>query len=189
MTVRLFVAIEIENEDVWRRVIELRNELLSCSRGGRGIKGVEDENIHLTIRFIGEVDESLVPSIINCIRECERFKSFTMEVSGVGVFPSLSRPRVVWIGIGEGSEELKIIRKTVDECLNKIVKPEHQEFVPHITIGRIKGGYDKLCLQNFISSHSNEVLGKSKVTKIKLKRSILRPQGPEYHDLYEVRLK
>ena len=54
---------------------------------------------------------------------------------------------------------------------------------------RIKGGYDRMCLQNFLNTHVDEVIGESKVTKIKLKRSILRSQGPEYHDVYEVNLR
>ncbi|OYT48518.1 MAG: RNA 2',3'-cyclic phosphodiesterase [Desulfurococcales archaeon ex4484_42] len=189
MTVRLFIAVEIENTETLRRIINLRDELLTCSKGGRGIKGVEDENIHLTIRFIGEVSEALLPSIINCLKPCGELKSFMMEVKGVGAFPSISRPRVIWVGVSKGSDELKMIRKIIDKCLNQIVRPEPQEFVPHITIGRIKGSYDRMCLQNFLNTHVDEVIGESKVTKIKLKRSILRPQGPEYHDVYEVNLR
>ena len=189
MTLRLFIAVEIENTETLRRIINLRDELLTCSKGGRGIKGVEDENIHLTIRFIGEVSEALLPSIINCLKPCGELKSFMMEVKGVGAFPSISRPRVIWVGVSKGSDELKMIRKIIDKCLNQIIRPEPQEFVPHITIGRIKGSYDRMCLQNFLNTHVDEVIGESKVTRIILKRSILRPLGPEYHDVYEVSLR
>ncbi len=189
MAIRLFIAVEVEDEETFRRIIKLRDELLTCSKGARGIKGVEDENIHLTLRFIGEVSEALLPSIMSCVKGCSNFESFEIEVKGVGAFPSYSRPRVIWVGVGRGADKLKLLRRILDKCLNQIVKPEPQEFIPHITLGRIKGSYDRVCLQTFINTHADEVIGTSKVTKVKLKRSILRPQGPEYHDILEVSLK
>ncbi len=189
LILRLFIAVEIENPDVLKKIIALRDELLSCSKGSRGIKGVEDENIHLTIRFLGEVPESLVPMIRNCLNECKNISKFEIEIRGVGAFPSVSRPRVIWVGISKGIEELKTLRRMIDRCLGAMVRPDDKEFVPHITIGRIKGSCDRACLASFINSHSDELLGTSPVTKVKLKRSILRPQGPEYIDIYEVELK
>ena len=189
LILRLFIAVEIESNDVLKKIIELRDELLSCSRGGRGIKGVEDENIHLTIRFLGEVPESLIPVIRNCLNECRGIGKFNMEIRGVSAFPSVVKPRVVWVGVSSGINELRAIRKTIDKCLGNMVKPDDKEFVPHITIGRIKGSYDRACLASFINSHSDELIGTTPVTKVKLKRSILRPQGPEYIDIYEVELK
>ncbi|OYT52068.1 MAG: RNA 2',3'-cyclic phosphodiesterase [Desulfurococcales archaeon ex4484_204] len=186
--VRLFIAIEIEDEDVLRRVIALRDEVLGCSKE-REIKGVEDENIHLTLRFIGEVSESLVPAIINCLDRCSKYSQFTMELRGVGVFPSLSRPRVIWVGVKGGASELKTLRGVLDDCLRDIKRPEHQEFVPHITIARVKRRISGSCLRDFIMSHSDDLVGTSRVTKVVLKRSILKPQGPEYIDIHTVKLK
>ncbi len=187
---RLFIAVEIEDSNVLSKVISLKNELLSCVRDVRSIKPVEDENIHLTIRFLGEVSEALIPSIKSCLRKCEEVSSFRIVLRGVGAFPSTSRPRVVWVGVSEGVNELKLLRKLLDKCLNTIVRPERQEFVPHITIARIKSrGYDPRCLSNFFQTYTDVELGTTSVTMVKLKQSILRPQGPVYRDVFTIKLK
>ncbi len=187
---RLFIAVEIEDQGVLSKIISLKNQLITCSKGGRGIKAVEDENIHLTIRFLGEVSEALIPSIKACLDRCSEINSFTMKIKGIGAFPSFSRPRVIWVGVDQGVNELKNIRKILDRCLNTIVRPEPQEFVPHITIARIKSrNYDVRCLSNFIETYRDYEIGETPVTMVKLKQSILRPQGPIYKDVATVRLR
>ncbi len=185
--VRLFVAVEIENQAVLNRIIKAKNELLACSKG-RGIKPVEDENIHLTIRFIGEVPESLLPNIYACVKEASKVKSFEMTVKGMGAFPSPARPRVVWVGVEKGAHELRRIRDLMEPCLRRHSKPDRNKFVPHITIARIKGGYDPACLRSIIEGYAEELFGESRVTAVKLKKSTLRPEGPIYTDLLTVKL-
>lgn len=186
--VRLFVAVELENPEVLKRVISFKNYVLSCSKQG-GIKGVEDENIHLTLRFIGEVSEGLLPKIYECVKSLENIRRFDMVVAGVGTFPSLSRPRVVWVGVKDGVEELSRLRKLLDACLEKYVKLEREDFVPHITVGRVKGSVDPACLREVLHNYENFNFGASPVTQVKLKRSLLRPEGPIYNDILVVNLK
>lgn len=185
---RLFVAVEIENSDVLKNVIKFRDAVVSCSRG-RGIKGVEDENIHLTLRFIGEVPEGYVSHISECVARAKEFTKFQIRIEGVGAFPSVSRPRVLWVGITEGFDKLRTIRSRLEECLRSYAEPDREEFVPHITVGRVKGSYDSTCLKNVISSYENTLFGFSQVSKVKLKRSILRPEGPVYMDVTVIDLK
>jgi len=185
--VRLFIAVEVEDAKVLREILRFRDQILTCAKGG-GIKAVEDENIHLTIRFIGEVPEDLLPSIENCLKLCSSVSEFKMVIKGAGVFPDLSKPRVVWVGIEEGVNELRQLRRIIDGCLRNIVSPERQEFVPHITVARIKGNVDKVCLMSLINENKDTVFGEYIVTSVKLKRSILRPQGPLYIDLKSIKL-
>lgn len=185
---RLFVAVEIENNEVLRDVIRFRDAIVSCSKG-KGIKGVEDENIHLTLRFIGEVPDSYVPQISECVTRASEFTKFQIRIEGVGAFPSVSRPRVLWVGITEGFDKLRSIRSKLEECLRRYAEPDKEEFVPHITVGRVKGSYDPACLKNVISAYENALFGFTQVSKVKLKRSILRPEGPVYTDVTVVDLK
>ena len=185
--IRLFIAVEVEDTDVLRKIIAIRDQIVACGRG-RGIKIVEDENIHLTLRFIGEVSEALLPSIEKCLDICASFKKFRVVIKGVGAFPSLSRPRVIWVGIDEGVSQLRQMRIVLDKCLRGIVQPDRHEFTPHITIARVKGSINRECLLSVIKENQDLIIGKYVVTSIKLKRSILRPQGPLYVDLKTVKL-
>ena len=185
--IRLFIAVEVEDANVLKRIITFRDQVVACARG-RGVKAVEDENIHLTIRFIGEVPEALLPSIEKCLDLCASVKKFKVIVKGVGAFPSLSRPRVIWVGVEEGADQFRQLRKILDNCLKDIVSPDKHEFTPHITIARVKGSIDRECLASLISENQDLVFGEYTVTTVKLKRSILRPQGPLYIDLKSVKL-
>lgn len=186
--VRLFVAVEIENKDVLREVIKFRDAVVACSRQ-RGIKGVEDENIHMTLRFIGEVPESVLPQVSECVRWAEEYVKFQVRIEGVGAFPSASRPRVLWVGVTEGFERLRAVREGLEGCLRPYAQPDREEFVPHITVGRVKGSFDLQCLKRVLEAYEKTVFGTSQVTQVKLKKSVLRPEGPVYTDVVVAGLK
>ena len=186
--VRAFIAIEVEEPSVLREIIRIRDEILSCSKG-RGIKGVEDQNIHLTLRFLGEVPESIIPEVNKCIEKLTKYRQFTMEARGIGAFPKLSRPRVIWVGVGSGADILIDMRRELDQCLKGLVIRDRSTFVPHITIARIKGSFNLVCLANIIKQYENVSIGNSTVTKVVLKKSTLTPQGPIYTDLKIHRLR
>jgi len=185
---RLFIAVEVEEVEVWRRILEFRDAISSCSING-GIKPVEDENIHLTLRFIGEVPEAYLPKISECVQLCSNFAEFTMGIRGVGAFPSSARPRVIWVGIREGAEMLRTIRNTLERCVKSYAVEDREEFVPHITVARIKGRYRADCLLEYLRSYEDKDFGTTRVTQVKLKRSQLTPKGPIYTDLVVARLK
>jgi len=183
---RVFIAVEIENSDVLRKLVSLKREVESC--GGRAIKPVEDENIHLTIRFIGEVPESYLPRIRECIDMMRSVKRFEMTVAGIGAFPSPARPRVIWAGITEGIKELKELRAIADRCLRGIAQPDRHGFSPHITLARVKGRVGP-CMRDIIERNTDAVIGKTPVTRVILKQSRLTPRGPIYTDIYAVELE
>ncbi len=186
--IRLFVAVEIEDVGSWRRILEFRDAVASCAIDG-GIKPVEDENIHITLRFIGEVPEHYLPRIVECLRVVENFESFRMVIRGTGAFPNIARPRVVWVGIGEGADALRRIRSSFEGCLKPLAKEDREEFVPHITVARIKGRYRPECLAAYLKKYESVDFGASPVTQVKLKRSQLTPRGPIYTDVSVFRLK
>ncbi|MEM1930909.1 MAG: RNA 2',3'-cyclic phosphodiesterase [Sulfolobales archaeon] len=186
--IRLFVAVEIEDLEAWRRIIEFRDAVTSCSIDG-GIKPVEGENIHITLRFIGEVPESYLTRIVECLRVVENFKKFHISIHGVGAFPSTARPRVLWVGVKDGAEVLKAIRNSFEGCIKTISKEDHGEFVPHITVARIKGRFRQDCLATYLKKYEFADFGVSSVTQVKLKRSQLTPKGPIYTDVAVFRLR
>ncbi len=183
---RLFIAVEIEDRSVLSRIVEVRNQIM---RLGIDAKPVEDENIHLTLRFLGDVEENLIPSIERAMEPLASIPPFRVRVRGVGVFPDLRSPRVVWIGVGEGSEILRSMRGILDRGLRglKIYGDEHS-FTPHITIVRVRGRANVDKLSRFVEENMDLDLGFSSVTKVVLKRSTLTPRGPIYSDVRRVLL-
>ncbi|RLG77498.1 MAG: RNA 2',3'-cyclic phosphodiesterase [Thermoprotei archaeon] len=186
---RTFIAIEIEDPAVLKKLIEVKNYIAGV---GAGIKPVEDENIHLTLRFLGEISQHSVEEVKRILTELKSIKRFNIRVKGVGAFPSITRPRVIWAGITEGAEELKRIRSIIDKAIVehglRDIKPDEHQFVPHITLARVKSSHLFAKLSTLISELQDEDFGVTPVTTIKLKRSILTPRGPIYHDLFNVTL-
>lgn len=183
--IRTFIAVEIENRDVLRKLIEARDQLVAT---GADIKPVEDENIHLTLRFIGEVPETLVKSLCSEIKEL-RYQRFQMHVKGIGVFPNMGRPRVIWAGVSEGAEKLIDLAKIIEVIVRKLgIPPEREEFVPHITIARVKGARNLDKLTKTIHVLVNSDFGVSDVSGIYVKKSVLTPRGPVYSNICSVNL-
>ena len=183
---RTFIAVEIEDREVLSKIIKIKNLLASLS--GDSIKPVEDENIHLTLRFLGEIDPSTVEIVKKILGEARSFQRFHMHVRGIGGFPNISRPRVIWVGVERGREDLLRIRRFIDERLSGLrVHVDQHEFEPHITIARVRDKLPQRASQILID-YANEDFGLSPVTKIVLKKSVLTPRGPVYSDLYSIDL-
>lgn len=184
--IRTFIAIEIENSDVLKKLVEARNKLVET---GADLKPVEDENIHLTLRFIGEIPAGLVKVLCSDISTL-KYSRFEMHVKGLGVFPNLARPRVVWAGVAEGSDKLVELARIVERIVRRLgVPPEREEFVPHITLARVKSGRGVDKLVKTIQSMQDMDFGVSSVTRIHVKKSVLTPSGPIYSDLCTVELQ
>ncbi len=185
MAIRAFIAVDIEEPKVLSKLISIQEDLKAT---GVPMKLVEPENIHLTLRFLGNIHEALVDDIGRIMEEA-RIGKFKMKLVGLGAFPNPARPRVVWVGVTQGFEELKTIRDTIERGLRRLgFAPEREEFVPHITLARIKGG-NTAPLAKLISLYSNYEFGEIEVTRIRLKQSILTPRGPIYRTLKEVALE
>jgi 2'-5' RNA ligase len=183
--VRSFIAVELAPE-LLSSVLGLQREILAT---GADMKGVEPENIHFTLKFLGEIPKSTVDAVIECMNRLD-FKSFEIEVAGVGCFPTNRNPRVVWIGVASGLENFASLAKQLEKCLIGIgFKPERERFTAHLTIGRVRSGRNKSELLKKLGEVLNAEIGRMTVNSIKLKKSTLTPKGPVYTTLHEVRGK
>ncbi|MEM1620035.1 MAG: RNA 2',3'-cyclic phosphodiesterase [Fervidicoccaceae archaeon] len=177
---RLFVSIDVENPDLVAKISELKSLIDSV---GAPVKLVEDENLHVTLAFIGEVPEVLVDRVRNCLARVSR-PSFSAHLRGLGAFPSPQRPRVLWVGIEEGRAELEELHRAVSRNLISAgVGFRGSSFEPHVTIGRVKGARNIAVLTKILEQYSDFEVGWLKVSEFRLKRSVLTPRGPIYSTL------
>jgi len=182
MSIRCFIAVECGGDELAAKFREVRR-VLEAARAD--IKFVEPENIHFTLKFLGEIEQSLVEQVTKVV-EGTSFQPFTAKIERVGVFPNLRRPRVVWAGITEGASQLEEIWSEIDDKLSKLgFDREMRRFNPHITIGRVRSGRNRDKLVHEISSLSDYVFGELHVDRVVLKKSVLTPKGPIYSTLAE----
>ncbi len=183
MTFRSFIAVEIgEFSELARFSDELR-------RTDTPLKMVNLKNLHITLKFLGDIEESQVSGIEEVIRSAvSGIGPFTMKVEDTGAFPNLGRISVVWAGIS-GADPLGEIAGKIDAGLHDLgFKKEKRGFSPHVTIARVRGGRNKERLVAVIHKFEKVEFGQTAVDKIILKKSVLTPQGPIYSDVLAVDL-
>ena len=179
---RCFISVDIEDQSLLDALEEAQRRL---ERTGAYLKCVERENIHVTVRFLGDVREGLVGELQRLISGVG-FTPFRVELSGLGAFPNLRRPRVVWTGISDGVEELiGIFRRLEPKLVGLGFKPEARGFSPHITLARVRSGRNRERLAGELAAHADEAFGEFEVEHIRLKKSILTPRGPIYSTIAE----
>jgi 2'-5' RNA ligase len=177
---RLFVAIDLDEE--------IKNSIYRISERISGIKGlkvVEKENLHITLMFLGEVDEIKAEKVKSRLSEIE-FEPFDIKFRGVGYFPPKKYPRVIWVGVDEGKERLAILANEVYQRLKKLGFKRDKDFAAHVTICRVKKRVDNI--KNRLEDFENVEFGAMRVNEFKLKQSILKPTGPVYKDIETFRL-
>jgi len=184
--VRTFIAIKLTPEIV-SNISKIQEEL---KKAGAQVKWVKPENIHLTLKFLGHVTpEELEKVKITTRATLKPFASFEISVAILGAFPKINYPRVIWMGVDKGKEELKRIASNLEEKLAIIgfVK-EKRPFSPHLTLGRVKSSKGKERLIEALSLVEASNLGNMRVTQISIMKSELKPQGPIYTSLEEIDL-
>lgn len=178
---RLFAAIKIHTS---ARYISLFNEISSSLRHER-IKWVEPENMHLTLKFFGETDDAKIPSICQALKTAvARSKPFTLKISNTGIFGSHYDPKIIWFGIEQQDELENLARNIFTELAKCGWEADRQNFVPHLTIGRIKELKDKPLFQKIIGKYNTVEIQEENVTEIILYESILRREGPLYVNVF-----
>jgi 2'-5' RNA ligase len=181
-TVRSFVAFDIDNESILERIAHVQNLLIKT---GADLKLVEPKNIHITIRFLGEITTLMVEKIFEEMKTV-LFIPFNAKIFGVGAFPSLRYPRVLWAGITEGANQLLGVFNQLEPRLRSLgFAPDPKGFSPHLTIARVKSGRNKAELARFLGEEANYEFGIVKAACLRLKRSDLTPRGPVYSTLKE----
>jgi len=178
---RVFVAIEITNNDIINSVKEFQENI------NIDAKPVELKNLHFTLQFLGEISEEIAQKIIQSLKTIE-FSSFDVNLKEIGAFPKPKSPRVVWIGTNEvGGNMLIQLSKKVEKVLEPLGFFSDKPFKPHITVFRIKKKIGDISGE--LKSHKMTNFGIQKVSNIKLKKSVLTTSGPIYSDLVEVNAK
>jgi len=181
--IRSFIAFDINNESVLKRFAEVQDSLIKSEAD---LKLVSPQNIHITLRFLGDIKSSLVDSIHEAMTKLS-FSAFECEIAGLGAFPDLRYPRVVWAGMTKGAEELRNIFGQLEPGLLKLgFKPDLKGFSPHLTLARVRSGRNKAQLTRCIQDLANYEFGIVRADCLRLKKSVLTPRGPIYSTLREV---
>ncbi len=180
--VRCFIAVECIDDDVVSGIRRVQGALEST---GAHLKHVETENIHLTLKFLGEIEQHKVDEVTTIINGIS-FDPFSFKVEEVGVFPNHNRPTTIWAGITDGVSDLAMVNEEVDSKMAKLgFERERRRFQPHLTISRVKSGKNKDLLVEELLAVKDTVFGVINVDRISLKKSVLTPQGPIYTTLAE----
>ncbi len=173
---RSFIAIELP-ETAKSALAELQQEFKKC---GADIRWVKPENIHLTLKFLGNIDEKNVDKVVKIIKEvCNRYNMFTLEVKGIGVFPNIKSPRVLWVGINGGV--LAELQGEIEDGMASLgFERENRKFTAHLTLGRFRSSMGKEGLLEAIKLHEKDSFGSINVKSIFLMRSDLNPAGAQH---------
>ena len=180
---RGFIAIDIPSS---QKIIELSNQI---KNSGANVKLVELENIHITLKFLGDTEEQYIDKIEEKMKESiEGVGSFDIKLINAGVFPNTNYVKVMWIGIKDDGE-LSKITSVINEKLTSLgFEKEKRGFSPHLTIARVRSARNKEKLVEIIKKYREVEFTTVKVDSIKLKKSELTPKGPIYTTLKEIKL-
>jgi 2'-5' RNA ligase len=184
--IRSFLAIELPRT-IRKKIEEVEKDLKSSHAD---VRWVDPEKIHLTLKFFGNIDESRIDPIVKSIQGPTQITStFLLTVRGMGAFPHFKNPRVIWMGLVDGKEALIAFQKELEKELEEIgFQPEERPFQPHLTLGRVKSSRGRDELAGRMEKYREEVFGEFQVESLILFRSDLKPSGPIYTPLREVRL-
>ena len=186
--IRTFIALDL-GKPIRDKAVALQESL---ARSGADVKWVEEENLHVTLLFLGEVDDRELPDVCRAVADgCEGRRGFAMSVEGVGCFPNPRRPRVVWIGIGNGVQEVVALHDALEEKLLELgcYRREERQYTPHITLGRVKrddSPTDELA--SLLAKKANWQAGEVAVREVLVMSSELTRDGPVYTVLSRAKL-
>jgi 2'-5' RNA ligase len=184
--IRSFLAIELPRM-ILKKIEEVQEDLKS-SRAD--VRWVNPEKIHLTLKFFGNIEESMVEDIAKSVQEPARTTlAFTLNARGMGAFPHFKNPRVIWMGLADEKGALPSFQKQLETELEKLgFEPEKRPFQPHLTLGRVNSSRGREELIGGMERYREEVFGELPVERVILFKSDLRPSGPIYTPLREIGL-
>lgn len=157
-----------------------------------GVKWVPTDNFHLTLKFLGDVDNTQLPEICDTVRDvCTTVPPFELRFAGTGAFPNLDRPRTLWIGIDDPTESLRtLVNRLETELADLGFKPEPRDYRPHLTLGRTRSGSRKVnpeVVERLVAQQSIR-LGEMQADTVELMASFLEKRGPSYQVMDTIEL-
>ncbi|MDV3277205.1 MAG: RNA 2',3'-cyclic phosphodiesterase [Nitrososphaerales archaeon] len=177
---RVFVALNIPDARVIDRMVAFQGEL---SATGADLKLVERQNLHFTVKFLGEISEAQAKEAATRLRAL-KLTGIEATVKGVGAFPRPSRPSVIWVGVAHDDEaRVNPLATSVVKALEGIGESDDRPYQAHITIARVRSGRNKEALESFLMTNSERDFGGVKLASLNLVSSLLTPKGPVYTDL------
>lgn len=185
-TKRLFLAIKINPEE---QLIEVLNQLKNKLKNEK-VRWANPDHLHLTLKFFGAVSvidiEIIIPAIERAVQAQRRFE---LNIENLSIFGSSYNPNVIWAGISKSIELVNLEQNIISELEKIGFKNDRQNFVPHLTLGRIKKLQDKKYFNQIISEYKTGHFQVSLIDKIILYESVLKPTGAVHSEIHEFPFK
>ncbi len=184
--IRLFIAVPIPR-DLRNNIARYQSEL---KQFGGHVKWVDPENIHLTIKFLGDTPPELIPDIKDrIVAAVNKVDPFEISIEGVGAFPNFKRPRVFWVGAKDRENRLQLLANKIAEGMEALgFEREKRSFSAHLTLGRVKDSRTVHAIINELKERSQFSIGHFSADCIQLIKSQLTRSGPIYTVLEKIEL-
>lgn len=186
MKIRTFIAIDLP-DDVREKIFKIEKRLMKIDTG---VKWEAREKFHVTLKFLGDVNEEAVGSIEDVLKQAlVNFPKFNVIYEGIGCFPDKRKPKIIWVGCRDESGKLSEVQKIVEDEMEKLgFERERKEFCPHVTLGRVKKMRNiEMLIKEIESIKSFELnFGVGQVSEILIMKSDLKPTGSVYTVLKRV---
>lgn len=183
MKFRAFVSVDIEPSKTLASLLE------TLRRSGGDLKVVRPQNLHVTLKFLGDTEQSLVGEIVERLREAVAdTQPFDLSLRGMGAFPTLTNIKVVWVGMDDGAALGGIAERLEDSFSEMGFRKERRGFRPHLTVARARSGRGMAPVADTITANAATDFGGQRVDRVVLKKSVLTPKGPIYSDVERVPL-
>ncbi|MCK8817767.1 RNA 2',3'-cyclic phosphodiesterase [Natroniella sulfidigena] len=183
---RVFIALELAR-NVQQKLEKTTNMLRDCSQQ---VNWVKPFNFHLTLKFLGEIREEQLEEIEEELTGLKEVKEpFKILLDGLGAFPNLEYPKVIWVGIEEGREQLVRLQEEIEDRLADLgFEREQREYTPHVTLGRVKQKDGLEGIKKQLDDFPFRISASQKVEQISIIKSELTARGPIYTTLSEIKL-
>jgi len=182
--IRSFIALDIDDKELLNKFATIQKKVHNT---GADLKLVELKNIHITFKFLGEVNPITLDKVKEGMDEIKA-SAFDIKFEEVGTFPNIKRPRVIWVGIKKGLTELQKINDQLDPKLRQLgFVSDRKGFSPHVTIARVRSGRNKKELNDVLTEVKSTQFGSMQAGYLRLKKSTLTPEGPIYTTIHEVK--
>ena len=181
---RTFISIDILNPNIKQKVLEFQEKFSSINT----VKFIDPDQLHFTIKFLGEIDSSLTHDIVLRLKRI-KFRKFTVKLSCLGSFPNDQHISIIWAGVDTNSVNiLQLLSTKINEQLSDLFPFDTRKFTAHVTLARVKSKQFNSEIVNLIHENSQLFFGQSIVNNFSFKSSELTPHGPVYSNLYNFNL-
>lgn len=176
---RTFLAIDV-NESIRKQAQVMQTVLAAC---GAAVRWVTPKNLHITLQYLGDVSDRDLAEVCRLVpKAVAKNEPFRLAISGLGAFPNLRRPKVLWAGVDEGRDALLELFAAIATPLEAagLYRPEDRPYTPHLTLGRVVSDTDSGRIASMIAEHRGWTAGVTNVDEVLILASDLRRSGPEY---------